>query len=805
MTAPITSSFFARRTRAVFTGVLVAAVILAGALPASAQLSRVGVTKQLYPGALLFGDVAHDPQNDVYLSVMSWGPVFSGFVNSSGDPISTFTIGPAHPAGFTNNPRVAYGPDLNGGAGGFLVTWHEAAGGPNFVHSAVVSYPGGVVSIDTGGVDISAGELSVPNAGGPSIAYSPTAKKFLVTWTGNGWSIKGRLVNGVTGVPEGGVISVVGPIGTRDPSAAWNPQTQEFGVGFAGFGAYMGLVRVNTAGAVVATTGPFGQSTGNYNTALAVNAAGRYVLGWASQGAGAVSLELDSNGNPLAGFPTLISGQLGTPTSFAFALNPVSGTILAVSEGTVSREVLGVETSSTGVPLGIAEWLTDGAGASGAGGSYAPRVGARQTGKQWSVSYSRYNAGYQLANQIIATGSSDSGGGGGPVPLTMMPLTVSPSSATKVAGNPITFKAKANGGIGPHSYQFIVWNGSTWSIQQAYSTSDTFTMTPPAGTYAVQAWARNNGSSSPYDAWTGTNPFVVIPPRATVTGFTVNRTFPSPLNVPITWTATADGAGSAVEYKFLYTQNGGATWAVAQDYGPSNQFTWYPPLGGNNAVQVWVRRVGSTTNPEDWRSTGLFMILSTGAVMESVTPSHAGPTSPSTTLSWTASGIGGSGPLEYKFFLYNQGTGAWSVLQNWSTSRTAYWLPGMTGLIAVQTWVRTIGSGVTYEDWRNTDHFAVTNSTGLTLTADRALTSLRHGDFVTWTAQVAGGGGPWEYQFFTYDGSGWTKQLPAYKLDNTFSWFVSAGVRSLQVWVRPAGSTAAWERWAATGVFVVSP
>src|SRR4029078_9913691 len=116
----------------------------------------------------------------------------------------------------------------------------------NFVHSAVVSYPGGMVAMDPGGVNISAGALCVPNVGGPSIAYSPEAKKFLVTWTGDGWSIKGRLVNGVTGVPEGGVIKVVGPIGNFHSPAAWNPQTQEFGVGYAGHAGYMGLVRVNT-------------------------------------------------------------------------------------------------------------------------------------------------------------------------------------------------------------------------------------------------------------------------------------------------------------------------------------------------------------------------------------------------------------------------------------------------------------------------------------------------------------------------------------------------------------------------------
>ena len=413
MNVPHQSSFSpARRARIACVCALLTAGLLVAPTPAAAQISRVGVTKPVIPGALLFGDVAHDPRNDVYLSVMAWGTVWGAFVNTSGDLIAAFTPGPAVPGGWGNNPRVAYGPDLNGGAGGFLVTWHESGAGPNFVHAAVAAYPGGLVSA---GVDISGGAPSYPNAGGPSIAYSPQAKKFLVTWTGDGWSVKARLVNGVTGQPEGAVINVVGPIGVFHPAAAWNPTAQEFGIAYAGHAGYIGLVRVSTAGGVVGATGPFGQAPGTINTVAAVNSAGRYVLGWVADG-GARSLELDSTGNPLASFPTLISSHVGTVSSFSFAHNPLSGTILAVGESSATKEVAGVELSSAGLPLGVAVALTDGAGTGRSDGSYAPRVAARQTAKQWSISYSRLNGTYTLANQIVATGSSDPTAGPSPPP-----------------------------------------------------------------------------------------------------------------------------------------------------------------------------------------------------------------------------------------------------------------------------------------------------------------------------------------------------------------------------------------------------
>ena len=514
MNASLHSSFpFAHRVR--IAGVC--AVLMAGLLLAppqvAAQISRAGATKPLIPGALLFGDVAHDPRNNVYLSVMAWGPVWAAFVNSNGDLISSFTAGPAVPGAFANNPRVAYSPDLNGGAGGFLVVWHEAAGGPNFVHSSVVSYPGGVVAYDPGGVDVSGGAQSFPSGGGPSIAYSPEAKKFLVTWTGDGWSIKGRLVSGVTGVPEGGVIGVVGPVSTFHPATAWNPKTQEFGVGYAGHAGYMGLVRVSTTGAIIAATGPFGQSGSNMNTALAVNAAGRYVIGWIAPG-GSRSLELDSSGNPVAAFSTLISGQVGTVSSFAFALNPVSGTILAVGESGATKEVAGVELSSTGLPLAVAVPLTDGAGATGAGGSYAPRVGARQNAKEWSISYSRYNGGYVLADQIIATGSTDSGVGPPPPPPPPQPPVVKTNPVTAYArtGDVVTFSASATGVPQPVVQWQVKAPGATDFVDITGGTGASLVVTASRLHHGKLFRARFSNASG--TAYSSAAALIVMPPAA---------------------------------------------------------------------------------------------------------------------------------------------------------------------------------------------------------------------------------------------------------------------------------------------------
>jgi hypothetical protein len=347
-------------------------------------------------------------------------------------------------------------------------------------------------------------------------------------------------------------------------------------------------------------------------------------------------------------------------------------------------------------------------------------------------------------------------------------------------------------------------DGLGWSIAQAYSSAASYTWFPLQGTHAVQVWVRNSGSSASYDAYAGTGLFQVTSPAPTLTSFTSSVPLPPVLNVPVTWTARSSWT-TGVEYQFVrYSVATG--WQIAQPYSPANTYTWYPPLG-TSVVQVWVRRVGSTVDYEDWKSSGLFTIGSSTAQVTSLTANIACPCAPNVPITWTAVGAGGAGSLEYKFFRYNQTTGGWTVLRDWAPSNQATWIPSLadTGLYALQVWVRTAGTLVTYDGWAGTPYFSITTSTGLTLTANRDLNSLRHGDLVRFTATIAGGVPLWEYEFFTFNGTTWTLQAPGYKPENYFDWFVSAGTRAVQVWVRPVGSGAAWERWQTSGLFVVNP
>jgi len=336
---------------------------------------------------------------------------------------------------------------------------------------------------------------------------------------------------------------------------------------------------------------------------------------------------------------------------------------------------------------------------------------------------------------------------------------------------------------------------------QSYSSNNSYVWFPPAGAHALQVWVRNSGSSASYDAWLGTGTFTVLAPTARVTSFNSDVAFPAPVNTPVMFTAAASAGAAPVEYKFWrYTAGGG--WTLARDYTSSNVYTWYPPEG-SNAVQVWVRAVGSTVSYQDLSSIGPFDVVVPPTKLTAIRSNVAFPAAPTTTIRWTAI-ASGVGPFEYKFFRYNQSNG-WVVLRDWSQSNQASWTPGVTnvGENALQVWVRTVGSNVTYEDWRGTGSFLIATPQ-VDLTPNRALIGLRVGNLITWTASVSGVAGPWEYKFIAFDGTTW-RVMRDYSTQATFSWFPPAGTCAVQVWVRTVGSTANFDQYQSSGFFVVNP
>jgi hypothetical protein len=147
-------------------------------------------------------------------------------------------------------------------------------------------------------------------------------------------------------------------------------------------------------------------------------------------------------------------------------------------------------------------------------------------------------------------------------------------------------------------------DGSTWSVGQEYSPANTWQWTPNApGSYVIQVWARNAGSSALYDAWLPSGPHTVtVGTPVALRSLVADRTFRVPAGTPITWSATAVGGTAPYTYRFLLYD--GSTWSVGQEYSTSNTWTFVPPAAGTYFVQVWARNAGSATTYDAWLSAG---------------------------------------------------------------------------------------------------------------------------------------------------------------------------------------------------------
>ena len=266
-----------------------------------------------------------------------------------------------------------------------------------------------------------------------------------------------------------------------------------------------------------------------------------------------------------------------------------------------------------------------------------------------------------------------------------------------VVGTPVIWRATATGGVGPYTFKFWLYNGSTWSVGQEWSAANTFPWTPALpGSSTIQVWARNAGSSNSYDAWLNAAAIVSIPSVLTVTS-PVPSPSVAPAGSPVRWTATAAGGSGPYTYKF-YIYNG-STWSVGQEWSLSSTWLSTPFTPGTFTLQVWARNAGSSATYDAWRASSPYVVTVPASLrVTGLTSNVAFPVSAGTPVTWSTYAAGGTGPYTYKFWAYNGST--WTVVADWTVASTWTWTPPAAGSYTFQVWVRNAGSGNAYDAWR---------------------------------------------------------------------------------------------------------
>ena len=421
----------------------------------------------------------------------------------------------------------------------------------------------------------------------------------------------------------------------------------------------------------------------------------------------------------------------------------------------------------------------------------------------WNNSYDTMTWGGSYAGMPLLSVSIVNMEGLGPA----TGVTITPDkSSPRPVGTGIIFTAAASGGSGSYEYYFGYRNPSgTWTDGQAYSTKQTWnwnTTGLPAGVYTVQVWARNAGSSASYEAYNGLSYTLTIG----VT-LTPDKGSPQPVGTGITFTAAASGGSGSYQYYFTY-RNPSGTWTAAQAYSTKQTWNWNTTglTAGVYTVQVWARNAGSSASYEAWKGlTYTLTVASSPSPVSNVTltTNSSSPQPVGTSITFTATASGGSGSYQY-YFTYRNPSGTWTAAQAYSTKQTWDWnTTGLTaGVYTVQVWARNAGSSASYEAWKGLTYTLTVASSpspvsNVTLTTNSS-SPQPVGTSITFTATASGGSGSYEYYFTYRNPSGTWTAAQAYSTTQTWNWNTTglpAGVYSIQVWARNAGSTASYEAW----------
>lgn len=382
---------------------------------------------------------------------------------------------------------------------------------------------------------------------------------------------------------------------------------------------------------------------------------------------------------------------------------------------------------------------------------------------------------------------------GGPITVRWAAAPAGPVTA----GHKHYWQAEARGGTaGPLEYQFWRYSAQSgaWSIVQPWGATRQFFWTPTtaeAGQYALQVWVRNAGSSAPYDAWLGASFDVVDQRPVTNVRVSTDATFPAPASVPITWRATADSPDA--QYCFWVRFPAG-NWAMIRDYSPLNTATLMPTSQGTYALQVWARRGTSTAAYEAYAESGVFEVRNNAAPLR-ITSLDVEPGLASATqlfpIHWTTQTSGGATAMQFKFLVFEESSGQWTVGRDWSVSPTFDWVPPRAGRHAVQALVRPTGSSEPYTDTRTSPTFTVAAAAANVpawIALDR-LSPVAAREPVTISAG-ASAAGEFEYRFTLYwETFNITTVLQDWSTSATTVWTpLTAGPYRAQVTIRRAGS-----------------
>lgn len=325
------------------------------------------------------------------------------------------------------------------------------------------------------------------------------------------------------------------------------------------------------------------------------------------------------------------------------------------------------------------------------------------------------------------------------------------------AGSAFQFGASSTGCLTPEYRYFLQPPGGSWTPQTSYLPETTWTWqtthSTPLGVWGIGVWAREQGSTAPYEAWfIGT--VTLLTDACTATTLQVNG---NPTLGYGQWGLIANTNCASAQYRFWMLPPGGS-WTILQDWQAANTYTFDTTgrAAGTYLLGVWVRNPLSASAYESYAISTVVVGSCQAALLDT---SMQNPAKDGTTVSVSAATVVGS-PCQlgqiYQFWLLTPN--GWTVEQPYSTQGWWNWDTSSVGpgTYEVGLWAKSATSTAAY------DGYFIATVTLLPSACDSGSVSSSvpspqtPGTSVTFQASGCGGGGWVQWWVLAPGSSSWT-------------------------------------------------
>ena len=344
-------------------------------------------------------------------------------------------------------------------------------------------------------------------------------------------------------------------------------------------------------------------------------------------------------------------------------------------------------------------------------------------------------------------------------------VTITADKSSASVGQKITWTAAATGGTGGYKYCYYLFKDGKILERGSYGTANTYSYTPTAGgSYTVRVYVKDSAGT----ALNKTSAAVSVANAPITVTLTVDKTRAA-VNEKVTWTAAATGGTGSYQYCFYLFKDG----KIKQrgSYGTAKTYSYTPTETGTYTVRVYVKDSAGTVKQQDGGQCVAFAPIV--LVSFDTTIWYWGSEGQPNT--WSVEVAGGTGTLQYCFYVFRNGK-VWER-GSYSTDNSYTCSLDIIGDYTARVYVKDSAGTVAVFDSpeERTIHIDTSGSLdGPTVSGVTPDTTLAwSGETVTWTANASGGYQGLQYCFYLFV-NGKIRTRGEWQTSNTFSHQVDA-------------------------------